>query len=132
MLLNVCLEHCDYQKGSGFSGLLRENDRGARIKLVDMDIDLTIITAHQTEESVHLAKRIEEFSAKYAIGGQMGLIINKVQNNNMEELYALLKKYDLDILGTVPYDENIENITRNSDKVVEAVKSFFYRLNLPQ
>lgn len=101
-------------------------------QLVDVDIDLTLIVANPTEESAHLAKRIEEFSAKYAIGGQMGLIINKVQNNNMEELYALLKKYDLDILGTVPYDENIENITRNSDKVIEAIKSFFFRLNLPQ
>ena len=101
-------------------------------QLVDTDIDLTLIIANPTEESAHLPKRIEEFSAKYAIGGQMGVVINKVENHNLEELYTLLKKYDLDILGVIPKDENIEQLTRNSAPVQEAIEQFFVRLNLPQ
>ena len=34
-------------------------------QLVDTDIDLTLIVANPTIDSVKLAKRIEEFSAKY-------------------------------------------------------------------
>ena len=105
-------------------------------QLVDTDIDLTLIVANPTEESAHLAKRIEEFSAKYAIGGtsggQMGVIINKVQNHDLEKLYELLKKYDLDILGAIPFDENIEQISRKSKLIDDTIKELFIRLNLPQ
>ena len=52
-------------------------------QLVDIDIDLTVIVANPTEESMQLAKRIEEFSSKYAAGGQMGIILNKAQNQDM-------------------------------------------------
>ena len=62
----------------------------------------------------------------------MGVVINKVENHNLEELYTLLKKYDLDILGVIPKDENIEQLTRNSAPVQEAIEQFFVRLNLPQ
>jgi len=105
-------------------------------QLVDTDIDLTLIVANPTEESAHLAKRIEEFSAKYAIGGttggQMGVIINKVQNHDLEKLYELLRKYDLDILGAIPFDENIESITRKSKLIDDTIKELLIRLNLPQ
>jgi len=101
-------------------------------QLVDTDIDLTLIIANPTEESAHLAKRIEEFSAKYAIGGQMGVIVNKVQNHDLEKLYDLLRKYDLDILGAIPFDENIEQITRKSALIEDTVRELLIRLNLPQ
>lgn len=101
-------------------------------QLVDTDIDLTLIVANPTEESAHLAKRIEEFSAKYAIGGQMGVIINKVQNHDLEKLYDLLRKYDLDILGAIPFDENIEQISRKSVLIEDTVRELLIRLNLPQ
>ena len=52
-------------------------------QLVDIDIDTTIIVANPSEDSAHLAKRIEEFSAKYAAGGQLGVVINKVENNDL-------------------------------------------------
>jgi CO dehydrogenase maturation factor len=101
-------------------------------QLVDIDIDATLIIANPTEESAHLAKRIEEFSAKYAAGGQLGVVINKVENNEMPEVYELLKKYDLDVLGVIPYDNDIEQISRESIKMQEAIDQFYFRLNLPQ
>ena len=82
--------------------------------------------------NTYLAKRIENFSAKYAIGGQMGVVINKVENNNLESLYNLLNKYDLEILGAIPIDKNIEQLTRTSKLTENAIKEFFFRLNLPQ
>lgn len=103
-------------------------------QLVDMDIDLTIITAHATEESIHLAKRLEEFNAKYAAGGQMGVVLNMVRGNQITHVYELLKKYNLETLGVIGYDEELEKhpMTRKSDVVADAIRQFYFRLNLPQ
>lgn len=103
-------------------------------QLVDTDIDTTIIVANPTDESVHLAKRIEEFSAKYAAGGQLGVVINKVENNDIASISALLNKYQLDVLGVIPFDEHLKenSIARESKTVEDAIKQFYFRLNLPQ
>ena len=99
-------------------------------QLVDTDIDTTLIVANPTDESAHLAKRIEEFSAKYAAGNQLGVIINKVENNDLESVYEMLKRYDLDVLGVIPTDKEIKD--KSSKIVQEAIKQFYFRLNLPQ
>lgn len=103
-------------------------------QLVDTDIDTTIIVANPSEDSAHLAKRIEEFSAKYAAGGQLGVVINKAANDELSNVYELLKKYDLDVLGVIPYDKSLEqNTVKKESKIVEdAIKQFYFRLNLPQ
>ena len=103
-------------------------------QLVDTDIDTTIIVANPTDESAHLAKRIEEFSAKYAAGGQIGVVINKVENNEIASIYGLLNKYQLDVLGVIPLDKNLkENSIAKDSKIIEdAIKQFYFRLNLPQ
>lgn len=103
-------------------------------QLVDIDIDTALIVANPTDESAHLAKRIEEFSAKYSAGGQLGVVLNKVENKEITSVYELLKKYDLDILGVIPMDNDLleNSIERESKKVQEAIKQFYFRLNLPQ
>lgn len=103
-------------------------------QLVDVDIDTALIIANPTDESAHLAKRIEEFSAKYSAGGQIGVVLNKVENKEITSVYELLKKYDLDILGVIPSDGELHknSIQRESKVVQDAIKHFYYRLNLPQ
>lgn len=104
------------------------------IQLVDTNIDLTLIVANPTIESINLAKRIDEYSAKYAVGGQMGIVINKALNQDMTDVYKLAKESDMEILGAIPYDEHLAkgSVTRDSDIVTEAVKQLYFRLNLPQ
>lgn len=103
-------------------------------QLVDIDIDTAIIVANPTDESAHLAKRIEEFSTKYVAGGQIGVVLNKVENNGVTSVYDLLKKYDLDVLGVIPTDNYLSthSIERESKIVQDAIKQFYFRLNLPQ
>lgn len=101
-------------------------------QLVDTDIDTTLIIADSTEEGAHLAKRIEEFSAKYSAGTQLGVVINKVKNTQLSDVYELLKRFDLDVLGVIPEDEKMMQLTRESEVVCDAVKQFYFRLNLPQ
>jgi len=99
-------------------------------QLVDTDIDTTLIIANPDDESAHLAKRIEEFSAKYAAGNQLGVVINKAENNDLPAVYELLKRYDLDVFGVIPTDKDIKN--KSSKVVQDAIKQFYFRLNLPQ
>lgn len=104
-------------------------------QLVDVEIDTTLIVANPTEESAHLAQRIKEFSSKHAAGSQLGVVINKVNNDKLLILSELLRKYDLDILGTIPQDNNLQNehsVDKESDMIKEAIKAFYSRLNLPQ
>ena len=103
-------------------------------QLVDTDIYTTVIVSTPNEEGAHLAKRIEEFSAKYSAGNQLGVIINKVENRNIPSVYELLKKYDLDVLGVIPVDENLKNgsLDRESKIIQDSIKQFYFRLNLPQ
>lgn len=101
-------------------------------QLVDTDIDTTLIVANPTEESAHLAKRIEEFSAKYAAGNQLGVILNKVKNTELSAVYELLKRFDLDVFGVIPADEKIHTVEKESTLIQEAIKQFYFRLNLPQ
>ncbi len=103
-------------------------------QLVDTDIDTTLIIANPTEDSALLAKRIEEFSAKYAAGNQLGVVVNKADNKDLEGLYNMLKRFDLEVLGVIPFDEDLKNgsISRESKIVNNAIKQFYFRLNLPQ
>ena len=103
-------------------------------QLVDTDIDLTLVIANPTIDSLHLAKRITEFSAKYAAGGQMGVIINKVKDENINLIAEELKNADVDVLGTIPFTNELAlgPLDRSSQIVNDAVKQFYFRLNLPQ
>jgi CO dehydrogenase maturation factor len=103
-------------------------------QLVDTDIDMTLIVTNPTIESVKLTKRIAEFSLKYAAGGQLGVVVNKVKDNNLDSVYKSLNEADLDILGSIPYDLELGNGTSDwtSPIVKDAVNQLYFRLNLPQ
>ncbi len=103
-------------------------------QLVDIPMDVTLIIARPTEESIFLAQRIEEFSAKYAAGGQMALVLNNVNNNEHDKVHEYLDKYNLEVLGIIPEDKALiqHSIDKNSQIVEDSIKGFFFRLNLPQ
>ena len=94
-------------------------------QLLDVDIDLALIVTNPTKDSVKLASRITEYSAKYAAGGQLGVILNKAGNDDLTEIYSLAKESDIEIIGSIPFNTN-------SEVIADAVKHFYSRLNLPQ
>jgi CO dehydrogenase nickel-insertion accessory protein CooC1 len=103
-------------------------------QLVDTDIDTTLIVANPTDESAHLARRVEEFSSKYAAGGQLGVVINKVENHDLTSVYELLRRHSLDILGVIPFDPALKTnpMERDSELIRDSIKQFYFKLNLPQ
>ena len=52
----------------------------------------------------------------------------------MKNVFEMLKCHELEVLGCIPFDEYLsENpIERKSDIVIESIKQFYSRLNLPQ
>lgn len=103
-------------------------------QLVDIPMDVTLIIAKPTEESIFLAQRIEEFSAKYAAGGQMALILNNVDNTQQNKIHDYLSKYSLEVLGIIPEDKDLaeHSIDKNSKVAEDAIRGLYFRLNLPQ
>lgn len=102
--------------------------------LVDYHIDVTLIVADTSCGSVYSASKIKESSFKLASPGQIGLMMNKIKNRMIpDHISGLLCDYDLDILGTLPYDENLEQdcLSKESDILNESVKELLFRLNLP-
>lgn len=103
-------------------------------QLVDIPINVTLVIARPNEASIHLAKRIEEYSAKYVAGEQLGVILNKVNKQEIEPLLELLNKYSLTTLGTIPKDDELKKnrISKDSQVVENALKQLYFRLNIPQ
>ena len=103
-------------------------------QLVDTNIDLALVVANPALESIKLAKRIVDYSAKYAAGGQLGVIINKADNQDMTEVYTLAKELEMEVIGSIPKDDNLVkgSIEKTSELVTEALKQLYFRLNLPQ
>lgn len=103
-------------------------------QLVDIPINVTLVVARPNEASIHLAKRIEEYSAKYAAGEQLGVLLNKVNKQEIEPLLELLNKYDLTTLGTIPKDDELKynRISKESEIVQKALEQLYFRLNVPQ
>ena len=103
-------------------------------QLVDTDIDLALIVTNPTNDSIHLAKRIAEFSAKYAAGGQLGIVVNKVKDEDLNLISEQLQESEIDVLGSIAFDDNLSSgkLDRKSSIVKDAIEQFYFRLNLPQ
>jgi len=103
-------------------------------QLVDYPIDVTLIVSDTSLTSVYSAEKIKQLSLKYSSPGQLGLVLNKVKSRQVpENVSQVLSEYDLNVLGFLPYDEELENdnIIRDSEVVIEAAKELLFRLNLP-
>ena len=103
-------------------------------QLVNYYPDVTLVLAEATVPSVYSAMKIRESSRKYASPGQIGVVLNKVRNSSIpENVSRLMKDYELEILGLLPYDEKLEteDIITSSDILGQSAQELLFRLNLP-
>lgn len=109
-----------------------EYNVGLLNKLVDTPIDSTLIITDTAPVSLYLAAKIKEKSIKYACFGQIGVILNKVKTLS-EETGQILADYDLNILGQLPYDSELEqnSVSKKSDLIETRMKELLFRLNIP-
>ena len=64
----------------------------------------------------------------------MALILNNVDNEQHNKVHDYLSKYSLEVLGLIPKDKDLteHSIDKNSKVVEDAIRGFYFRLNLPQ
>lgn len=102
--------------------------------LVDYPIDVTLIITDVNISSVCSADRILQSSLKLASPGQIGVVLNKVKDKQIpENISSALEEYELDILGRLPYDEDLaaNSIEKKSVLLNDAARQLIFRLNLP-
>lgn len=93
--------------------------------LADYEIDEAIIVSNCSKDSITLASKIADSSRKYATQGQLGVILNKVKKENLNESVNLLSALELDLIGCI---EELENL----DDIINPLEALYTRLNLPQ
>jgi len=111
-----------------------EYDLEYLFQTIDYSIDTTLIVAEADIASIYVSGKIKESSLKHSSPGQIGLLLNKVNNRQIpENILQLLNEYDLNLLGSLPCDEKLihENIKKDSTMLVEALREILFRLNLP-
>jgi CO dehydrogenase maturation factor len=103
--------------------------------LTAYQIDAAVIISLPTTDGVFTSFKIKQSSLLNCSPGQIGLILNKVQNSVLTlEISDICDEYDLDIIGVLPYDESLENnsISKVSPLLNQKVRELVYRLNLPK
>lgn len=90
-------------------------------QLVDYPIDTTIIVTNPDLKSIHLANNIYEYSQKYADKGQFGVVLNRVKEADTGAIEQV-NSFGLNVLG----------IVEEGADIVDSIKNFYSRLNLPQ
>ena len=99
--------------------------------LVDYPIDETIIVSLCSKSSLFLASKIAESSRKYAVEGQLGVVVNKVEKEKLKEINDIAKSLELDIVACVEnYINEFGGIDYN--KIKDVVEVSYSRMNLPQ
>lgn len=95
--------------------------------LVDCPIDEAIIVSKPDKKDVALCAKIAESSRKYVYDGQMGVILNKVQKDKLNDATELLNSFELNLLGYLEKFDDVDNTDITS--ILEIIYS---RMNLPQ
>jgi len=93
--------------------------------LVDCPINVAAIVSDCEKTDVAQALKIAESSKKYVFEGQMGVILNKIQKEKLNNAIELLNSFELNLLG---YIEN----TQNEKEILNSLEAIYSRMNLPQ
>ncbi len=99
--------------------------------LVDYPIDETIIVSLCSKNALSLASKIAESSSKYAINGQLGVVVNKVEKEKLKEINDIAKSLELNIIACV--EKSLDDLQRvDINRITESFEAMYPRLNLPQ
>ena len=95
--------------------------------LTDYMIDVAVIVTLEDKDSIEIAKKIEESSHKYITNGQIGVILNKAQSENVNESLNIINALELNLFGCVKKYDKI-----NYKELKDVLEVFYSRMNLPQ
>ncbi|MEW5819193.1 MAG: AAA family ATPase [Cyanobacteriota bacterium] len=118
------------------------DDIGYLKNIINTDIDAIIILADSSRSAITSAARLKYSARDMLLPEQTTLLLNKIRQRSLPDaISALIDKFDLEIVGIIPYDENLReyeyagksifNLDSNSP-VPQSLEQTLYRLNLPR
>jgi CO dehydrogenase maturation factor len=110
--------------------------------VINTDIDSIIIVADSSRSAITSAARIKYSAREILLPEQTTLLLNKIKQRSLpDSISSLIDKFDLEIVGIIPFDESLRdyeyaggsiyNLDKNSP-VPQALDQTLYRLNLPR
>lgn len=108
--------------------------------IVDIDIDAIIIVSDSSRSAITSAARLKYAARDMLLPEQTTLLLNKIKQRSLpDSIKSLIDKYDLDIVGIIPYDDDLRDyeyagksifMLEDNSLVVKAVEQSLYRVNL--
>lgn len=110
--------------------------------IINTEIDSIIIISDSSRSAVTSAARLKYAAREMLLPEQTTLLLNKIKQRSLpESVAALIDKFDLEIVGIIPFDEELReyeyagksifNLDENSP-IHQSIEQTLYRLNLPR
>lgn len=110
--------------------------------IINTDIDSIIIVADSSRSAITSAARLKYSARDILMPDQTTLLLNKIKQRNLpESISSLIDRYDLDIVGIIPFDEDLRDFEYagnsiftidDNSPIPQALDQTLYRLNLPR
>ncbi|MGD9581307.1 MAG: AAA family ATPase [Vampirovibrionia bacterium] len=111
--------------------------------VINTVIDSIIIVADSSRSAITSAARLKYSARDMLLPDQTTLLLNKIKQRNLpDSISALIDKFDLDIVGIIPFDnelrdyeyagKSIYKLDDENSPIPQAIEQTLYRLNLPR
>lgn len=110
--------------------------------VINTEIDSILIVADSSRSAITSAARLKYAAREMLLPEQTTLLLNKIKQRSLpDSVAALIDKFDLDIVGIIPFDEDLREYEYAGGSIFhldynsplpQAIEQTLYRLNLPQ
>lgn len=110
--------------------------------IINTDIDSIIIVSDSSRSAITSAARLKYSARDILLPDQTTLLLNKIKQRNLpESIASLIDKYDLDIVGIIPFDNDLRDfeyagksifMIDDNSPIPQSIEQTLYRLNLPR
>lgn len=120
-----------------YENVVIDNEAGMEhiSRLTTNNIDVLLVTSDPTRRGIQAAARIMELSDQLKLNiGQKLLLVNQAKEGQGAALQGAVQEYGLELVGTVPYDEELEELDLQGrpltelypgNKALEAAQNLF-------
>jgi len=111
--------------------------------VINTEIDSIIIVADSSRSAITSAARLKYSARDMLLPDQTTLLLNKIKQRTLPEpISALIDKFDLDIVGIIPFDKDLRDyeyagksiymLEDDNSPIPQSIEQALYRLNLPR
>jgi CO dehydrogenase maturation factor len=105
-----------------YAYVVMDNEAGMEhiSRLTTKDVDLLLVVSDPTRRGIQAAARIVELTNSLGLNiARRHLIVNQSRQGQSEAVEEAVKKYNLDLIGTVPEDPDVREFDLNGRPTIE-------------